>query len=101
MSTENDLSDMSRIQQKRVILRGWWTGERDVEAVVIVVVDNLKTFGVRSVLGLRSDAISLESQPLPNYCLPRQSTWRYMYNLQQQNGKYAIGLQVIVTYLPI
>lgn len=27
MSTENDLSDKSRIQQKRVISRGWWTAE--------------------------------------------------------------------------
>jgi hypothetical protein len=39
MSTGNDLSDLPSIQQKRVILRGWWTGESDVEAVVMVVVD--------------------------------------------------------------
>jgi len=36
MLIENDLSDMPRIQQKRVISRGW---ESDVEAVGIVAVD--------------------------------------------------------------
>jgi len=35
-STENDLSEMPRIQQKRVSLRGWWMGVSDAEVIVVV-----------------------------------------------------------------